>query len=90
MEMDKRILVIAGNRSQFNNWLRKMVIPMTGKEDIRNLYGIRFHDVYYEGTWQEWFDREIESELRVRVIEAKQKPFTIPIIIGKGKRSLDL
>ena len=57
------IVVVAGNRDQFQYWLRHNVISITSKDDINKLRGIKIEQVYYEGTYYEWFDREIDLML---------------------------
>lgn len=63
MEIEK-IIVLAGDREQFQNWLRYCIIPVTSKEDVRRLRGVRVSRVYTEGTYYRWFDAECEDYLR--------------------------
>jgi len=60
------IVVVAGNRKQFQHWLRYNIVPITCREDIRRLRGIKITEVFYEGTYGEWLDEEIEEEIRLR------------------------
>jgi len=61
------IVVMAGNRKQFEYWLRHNIIPITSKGDLNKLHGIRIEKVYYEGTYYEWIDRETEEIIKSRM-----------------------
>ena len=57
--MDK-IVVVAGNREQFQYWIRHNIILVTSKEDLNRLRGIKIGEVYYEGTYHQWFDKKFD------------------------------
>jgi len=63
MDNEKKIVVLAGNMEQFRYWLRHNVIPITSKEDIVKLRGIKIGEVYHEGDWYRWADTEFHAEL---------------------------
>jgi hypothetical protein len=65
MDKDKKIVVVAGNREQFRYWLRHNIIPVTNRNDVERLHGVRVHETHTEGTWNEWMDDEIKDFLKV-------------------------
>ncbi|KKN02402.1 hypothetical protein LCGC14_1118040 [marine sediment metagenome] len=73
MSLEKKIIVLAGNREQFRHWLRQNIIPITNKEDLRKLYGIKIDQVYYQGNWLDWADAEFEDALGRFVEKSKLK-----------------
>ena len=62
----EKIVVLAGNREQFQYWLRNNIIPLTCKRDMEKLEGIKVSDVYTEGNFGEWFDAKCSAILNLR------------------------
>jgi len=48
------IVVVAGNRKEFEQWVRENVIPVTCMSDEHKLMGQRVDKVYYIGTYRQW------------------------------------
>lgn len=66
MDNKKKIVVLAGNKDQFQHWIECNIIPVTCAEDLHHLRGLRdveINEVYHEGTWHEWTNKELNDEI---------------------------
>ena len=50
---DGKIVVLAGNYTQFKYWLQHNIIPITTDADTYKLRDIKIKEIYTEGTYYE-------------------------------------
>lgn len=67
MDNEKKIVVLAGNRTQFQHWLRQNIIPITCKQDMDKLRGIKIRDIYHEGDYYAWADHRVYDEIEMQM-----------------------
>jgi hypothetical protein len=68
-----KIVVVAGNKQQFRDWVNKNIISITDKYDLVKLRGINIDSYYEVGTFYEWYDYKIGDEIASRMVNKKEK-----------------